>query len=97
MKNKKASHTPGSWEVSLSEDNKSSGHYVTAPGHRSICKMTGKAWYGDCPMAHENLANARLIASAPELLKVCKEMYKILPVADPKWIEVLKKAEGGNV
>lgn len=39
-------------------------------------------------------ANAHLIALAPELLEVCKEMYKILPVADPKWIEVMKKAEG---
>ena len=61
-------YTPGPWEVVEPGEERSSGYYVNARGYRSICRMMGYAWYGDCVMANENKANACLIASAPDLL-----------------------------
>ena len=64
--------TPGPWDVCQPSELNSSGYIVNAKGKRSICTMTGKAFYGDCPTAKENFANANLIAAAPELLDMLK-------------------------
>jgi hypothetical protein len=60
--------TPGPWEVLEPYKERPSGYYVNSKGNRSICEMTGRAWFGDTPTAHQNRANATLIATAPDLL-----------------------------
>jgi len=48
----------------------------------------------------ENLANARLIAAAPELLEALKEAVQVcksagsLPIVWEKWKQIIAKAEG---
>lgn len=81
-------HTPGPWNMGYKDLGGKSICYKVYGGDNQEISTVGR-WdsVGD-------EANARLIASAPDLLKVCKEIYKILPVADPKWIEIIKKAEG---
>lgn len=62
MSKQKTSHTPGPWEVFESH----TGHYVLDSAEQAaVCKLE---W---CLEAE---ANARLIASAPDLLSVLKRL-----------------------
>lgn len=84
-------HTPGPWKISSCSDGREIVSHtcgITFP-IADVADGLGKA-----NGSQEAKANARLIASAPDLLAICKEMFKIIPVADPSWIEVIKKAEG---
>ena len=92
MSKQKTSHTPGPWEVFDSH----SGIYILDSAEQAaVCKLE---W---CLEAE---ANARLIASAPELLSVLKRLCSKFGVDDngtprdwTEWREArsaIKKAEG---
>lgn len=88
---KTQTHTPGPWKISSCSD----GREIVS----HTCGITFPIAYvadglGKANGSQEAKANALLIASAPDLPAICKEMFKILPVAYPSWIEVIKKAEG---
>lgn len=91
------SHTPGPWEVVEADE-----IYVVHAGSYTIATM------GDPKslMAHEEkLANARLIAAAPELLDALKDMVEMAkqhwhsessaPWPVPVALNVIAKVEGG--
>ena len=63
-------HTPGPWIVENGTVYKRSGVRVTVP----IARMDREAGNGTRPVERD--CNARLIASAPELLKALIEIYK---------------------
>uniref|UniRef100_A0A6M3LRI8 Uncharacterized protein n=1 Tax=viral metagenome TaxID=1070528 RepID=A0A6M3LRI8_9ZZZZ len=63
-----AKHTPGKWEVEVI-----GVHQFIVKNNKTIAKTP---W--DISNQEENEANARLIASAPELLEACKEAFTYL-------------------
>ena len=64
----KIKHTPGPWGVSLI----ASAH-VVGPNNRGICSTGG--YQSNLKDYHnENLANARLIAAAPEMFELIKRL-----------------------
>ena len=63
------SHTPGPWIRS------SFGFQVlTADSHNAICEIYPPSGDPDRRVIEEHIANADLIAAAPELLEACKAM-----------------------
>lgn len=88
-------HTPGPWLVNIDKHycNGKPGIIWTAkgPGHGAICNMS--------PIyPHDfNLANARLIAAAPDLLGVCKsvrlELDLLLELAKLKGVEYVETVQ----
>jgi hypothetical protein len=91
-------HTPGPWET-FKEHNVRDVH-----DHRGVATCGGYSqnWNEDI-VYQENIANARLIAAAPELLEAAKKMVAIecnvfgvdlSPLDELK--EAIKKAEGPN-
>lgn len=75
-------HTPGPWElIGTTLIGKTGPHsgavaIIASP----TCKTSGDAKEADCddPRWDEAMANARLIAAAPELLEACKAAKKYL-------------------
>lgn len=63
-------HTPGEWSVHARPDGSEYGHHVTSHG-LTICAVTYQL--PDSNGESERIANARLIAAAPELLKALHE------------------------
>lgn len=69
-------HTPGPWKISPFSSDKQGLIYATDEKCVAVTKAQGKGvlWIKDNA---ENEANAHLIAAAPELLEVCKEIVRI--------------------
>lgn len=65
-------HTPGPWEVSGTAV-LTSGNPVT---QKAICRILGPQDMG--PSTEEGYHNARLIASAPQLLEALKELTELM-------------------
>ena len=67
-----AKHTPGPWVVG--SDAGASGRMVGPMGEEEVCTVFGAGESNDPETRPECLANARLIAAAPEMLTVLKRM-----------------------
>lgn len=101
------SHTPGPWHCHYATavgEQSEDGYYSTAIG---ITTRNEQEFLSDgdrgglvayVPFDEDHYANARLIAAAPELLEVCKEMAGVLHamsrISDERWLQVIRKAEG---
>lgn len=77
-------HTPGPWEVKLSQDDEGTLCDIGVPDAiarcgQHVCRIHG--WGFDYKADKEQQANARLIAAAPELLTGCEAALAYL--ADP--------------
>ena len=69
-----AQHTSGPWEnLEHFSESKHDGHLIVGPNGWGIAKI----WHDDRLPAGEIDANARLIASAPELLAALERLYKM--------------------
>ena len=101
-------HTPGPWAASEYSD---TGGYDCMTGSifirsstvTGLADLDGAAYGQDACGAitagilAEMQANARLIAAAPDLLRICEEMYAVAEFADYKLDEfeaVIAKAKG---
>lgn len=68
-------HTPGPWDTDLSEHDHPYQDIAVRSGTRTICRV----WIDDAPVHDynaEQLANARLIAAAPELLEALRNLVE---------------------
>lgn len=93
-------HTPGPWE---SGSNPKADQFGS---NGIVVRPTGEfphgLWIADCGFAHDEkaIANARLIAAAPEMLNTLKDVraYLFEKRSDPAYLRcidiVLAKAEG---
>jgi hypothetical protein len=102
-----AQHTPGRWQLCLGN----CGPYVNAQSPGSDVRVA-VCHYSACPevgSSDECIANARLIASAPELLSVLEDCATVLfavqsGTANPLMIatqlencrKAIARAKGGN-
>ncbi len=68
-------HTPGPWKIGVRQPTSDKFIYSSNGGEVADCDR--KTNFHD-----ENLANARLIASAPELLDACELLFKTLDALD---------------
>lgn len=84
----KTQHTPAPWAIETCNENGPflDSFYITTKtktwddneNERVVCRFpTGTGQFGD--IGQENLANARLIAAAPDLLSV---LIQLLPMAE---------------
>jgi hypothetical protein len=73
-------HTPGPWSQHLVKVQRD----ITGPHGQSIAYTRGADWSGD-KSESEELANARLIAAAPELLEALREVVAISDRKHDAW------------
>ena len=72
-------HTPGPWVIkqgAANSDNNNTGHHLVYPKD-SFEFGFSDVWFGEfqfCKDAGEAMANAKLIAAAPDLIDVCMEL-----------------------
>lgn len=73
----KTKHTPGPWKVSETADENNNEIIVYEAGHE---KGAGIASVSPLPFysSESQRANAQLIAAAPELLEVCRDLLEIV-------------------
>jgi hypothetical protein len=64
-------HTPGPWTIERYEDEPDTYVYFQAPGWGNFAQAVVRM-EDDAEDSPTGLANARLIAAAPELLEACK-------------------------
>ncbi len=81
-------HTKGPWRVSNHDDN---DDIVVRSGPKIVANCESDNYY-DLP-AEKILANARLIAAAPELLAACKAMVTDFDLGEPSIKHSLKLME----
>jgi len=96
MKGRTMKHTPGPWKVRQSYDNGEPSCLTVYSGADGICDIYLGEKITEATEIAE--ANARLIAAAPEMLRVLKETSKLLWGSgyDRCPLEaIIAKAEGG--
>lgn len=71
-----AKHTPGPWVVG--SDAGASGRMVGPMGEEEVCTVFGAGESNDPETRPECLANARLIAAAPELLAIVEGLIETI-------------------
>jgi hypothetical protein len=97
----KTIHTPGPWEFFDALDTegdptisiRGDGEFIAT---MDTCSKNG----GPYVLPPKGQANARLIAAAPELLALCKELLDTFPLTDrccAKIRAIIAKAEGNTV
>lgn len=68
-------HTPGPW---IHYPGSNSIHGTVQKGASAVCILCGpRSWRGESRRDHERSANARLIASAPDLLAALKALRQM--------------------
>ena len=106
IKEKHATHTPGPWDYTLADETSSGGVYGN---EKCVCDIIPKELQVayDCEEVEIANANARLIAAAPEMYEMLREVlveYEAeakaegwdLPTTGEMIREVLAKVEGGE-
>ncbi len=82
-----AQHTPGPWVVSHDDD---AGHYdITA---NDLSEAIAMVFYTDNKAGGRGLADARLIAAAPELLEARETLFDAIQHGDEEHRAWLKEA-----
>ena len=107
IKEKHATHTPGPWDYTLADETSSGGVYGN---EKCVCDIIPKELQVayDCEEVEIANANARLIAAAPEMYEMLREVlveYEAeakaegwdLPTTGEMIREVLAKVEGETV
>ena len=107
IKEKPATHTPGPWDYTLADETSSGGVYGN---EKCVCDIIPKELQVayDCEEVEIANANARLIAAAPEMYEMLREVlveYEAeakaegwdLPTTGEMIREVLAKVEGETV
>lgn len=103
-------HTPGPWEIALSDKHQNSYDIVTLENAKDItepeiCSLYWVANSGEHYPHQDATANAHLIAAAPDLLEAAKELIQFpipedyyLKLREPldKLMDAVKKAEGNT-
>jgi hypothetical protein len=97
------SHTPGPWESDSAKDGESRYHQIDAPTPNEL--VTFPYTVADtmnrhhCVTPHEDAANARLIAAAPELLAALKDVREYYGPSEymPQVDAAIAKAEGRSL
>ena len=74
MSNTVDKHTPGPWVYRQSRGNNAYEYKVVIPGGRTICEMEAN----DLEDIKTVIANAALIASAPQLKKENEELFEMV-------------------
>jgi hypothetical protein len=96
---KTTNHTPGTWEIETCNENGpflDSFYIQTDSKHwddikRIICRFpTGTGQFGE--MGRENLANAHLIASAPDLLSALQDICAMVVSPNDTRADILAHA-----
>ena len=106
IKEKHATHPPGPWDYTLADETSSGGVYGN---EKCVCDIIPKELQVayDCEEVEIANANARLIAAAPEMYEMLREVlveYEAeakaegwdLPTTGEMIREVLAKVEGGE-
>lgn len=77
---KPVKHTPGPWNIADIENREES--FVILTEDKRVIGWTANSFNDDMGeyVSEENKANARLIAAAPDLLKVCEEALHLMDV-----------------
>lgn len=92
-KEKHATHTPGPWQIEDCTPGESTGLRFEVSTKDSVIARTTDGW-------KEAHANARLIAAAPEMFEVLREIEMLMPhskaVKHSGLRELLAKVEGGE-
>lgn len=69
-------HTPGPWHVDMRHYGTERGHVaISAEQHTALAQVVWQMVDDDCPLP-SGIANARLIAAAPDLLKCLRSLYR---------------------
>ena len=83
-------HTPGPWKIRKDDRyNHAYGIEKNKKGLRSIIALINDQWL--CEEHGDLVANARLIAAAPDLLEACEEALKI-PDIPMRYYSVIMQA-----
>ena len=77
MSEKQVTHTPGPWAIEDCTPGESTGLRFAINSKNNVIARTTDGW-------KEAQANARLIASAPELLEMCKLLEECMETIDGK-------------
>lgn len=88
-----AKHTKGPWKIEPPH----TSIRIAGPMSRVniICEVTASAYAGEAPEYNqEDRANARLIASAPELLEAVEELYEAIDSSIELTPDLLQKVAG---
>ncbi len=69
-------HTPGPWTVDVPPSSCLTTRFVSGPEGEHICKVGHMDWTSGS--LHSDIANARLIAAAPEMAEALREVWDYL-------------------
>ncbi|HWX40365.1 MAG TPA: hypothetical protein VN345_04375 [Blastocatellia bacterium] len=86
---KPSAHTPGPWSVEVQQEDMAYIVPACLP-ETFVAEVWSDDYEHSVPLTENNLADARLIASAPELLEALEAVDRLYstPVPNPMWPEV---------